>query len=60
MKHEPAEWTPWNYCDTLTRLARPDAARYDVGSLTENDHLWLKGWYTLSGGKTGRNGYEIA
>ena len=26
LKGNPAEWMPWNYCETLTRLARPAAA----------------------------------
>jgi hypothetical protein len=26
LKRQPSEWMPWNYRDTLTRLARPAAA----------------------------------
>jgi len=26
LKQSPSEWMPWNYRETLTRLARPDAA----------------------------------
>jgi hypothetical protein len=23
LKHRPSEWMPWNYCETVGRLARP-------------------------------------
>jgi hypothetical protein len=26
LKQTPAQWMPWNYCDTLARLATPTAA----------------------------------
>jgi hypothetical protein len=26
LKRQPADWMPWNYRDTLTRLALPAAA----------------------------------
>jgi hypothetical protein len=26
LKRNPSEWMPWNYRETLTRLARPAAA----------------------------------
>jgi hypothetical protein len=26
LKHRPSEWMPWNYRETLARLARPAAA----------------------------------
>jgi transposase len=26
LKHKPSEWMPWNYRDTLARLATPAAA----------------------------------
>jgi len=47
LKQSPSEWMPWNYPDTLARLATPAAAKYDKSYLAEKDHLW-PGWADLT------------
>src|SRR4029077_11480084 len=39
LKRNPSEWMPWNYRETLRRLATHTAAKYDESCMAEKDRL---------------------
>jgi hypothetical protein len=39
LKQRPSEWMPWDYRETLARLATPAAAQCDESCLAEKDRL---------------------